>query len=165
MVGWHHWLDGHEFEQLLGNSEGQGSLACCSPWGHKGSDMTEWQNLIEWLNWTDFSVVIHKVIIQYVMCCTVFSCSVLSDFLWPLGPQHARLVLYHLLELAQTHVYWVGDAIQPSRPLSPPSPLALSLSKHQGLFQWVSSSHQVAKLLELQLQHQSFQRIFKTDFL
>ena len=44
MVGWHHWLDGHEFEQLLGNSEGQGSLACCSPWGHKGSDMTEQLN-------------------------------------------------------------------------------------------------------------------------
>ena len=44
MVGWHHWLDGHEFEQALGNGEGQGSLACCSPWGHKQLDMTEWLN-------------------------------------------------------------------------------------------------------------------------
>ena len=68
-------------------------------------------------------------------------------------------VLHHLLEFAQTHVHWVSDAIQPSHPLSPPSPSALNLSQHQGLFQWVSSSHQVAKVLELQLQHQSFQWI------
>ena len=47
MVGWHPWHDGHEFEQALGDGDGQGSLACCSPWGHKESDMTEW------LNWTD----------------------------------------------------------------------------------------------------------------
>ena len=57
-------------------------------------------------------------------------------------------VLHDLLEFAQTHVYWVGDAIQPSHPLSLPSPLALHLSQHQGLFQWVSSLHQVAKVLE-----------------
>ena len=66
-------------------------------------------------------------------------------------------VLHRLPELAQTHVHWVGDAIQPSYPLSSPSPPALNLSQHQGLFKWVSSLHQVAKLLELQLQHQSFQ--------
>ena len=65
---------------------------------------------------------------------------------------------YHQLsEFTQTHVHWVGDAIQPSHPLSSPSPPALNLSQHQGLFQWVSSSHQVAKVLEFQLQHQSFQ--------
>ena len=62
-----------------------------------------------------------------------------------------------LPEPTQTHVHWVGDAIQPSRPLSSPSPSALNLSHHQGLFKWVSSSHQVAKLLEFQLQHQTFQ--------
>ena len=72
-------------------------------------------------------------------------------------------VHYQLLELAQTHVHWVGDAVQPSHPLLSPSPPAFNLSQHQGLFQWVSSSHQVAKVLELQ--HQSFQRIFRTDFL
>ena len=55
--------------------------------------------------------------------------------------------------------------IQKSHPLSSPSPPALNLSQHQDLFQWVSSSHQVAKVLELQLQHQSFQWIFRTDFL
>ena len=64
-------------------------------------------------------------------------------------------VLHYLLELAQTYVYWVRDAIQPSHPLSSPSPLAYNLSQHQGLFKWVSSSHQVAKVLEFQLQHQS----------
>ena len=65
------------------------------------------------------------------------------------------LVLHHLLELVQTHVHWVSDAIQPSHPLSSPSPSAFNLSQHQGLCQWVSSSHQVAKVLEFQLQHQS----------
>ena len=74
-------------------------------------------------------------------------------------------VLHYLPEFAQTHVHWVGDAIQPSHPLSPTSPPAFNLSQHQGLFQWVSSLHQVAKVSELQLQHQSFQRIFRIDFL
>ena len=69
-----------------------------------------------------------------------------------------------LQEFTQTHVHWISDAIQPSHPVSSPSP-TLSLSQHQGLFQWVSSSHQVAKVLEFQLQHQSFQWIFRTDFL
>ena len=70
-----------------------------------------------------------------------------------------------LPEFTQTHVHWVNDAIQPSDPLSSPSPPALNLSHHQGLFQWVSSSHQVATVLEFQLQHQSFQWISRTDFL
>ena len=65
-------------------------------------------------------------------------------------------VHHQLPELTQTHVYWLGDAIQPSHPLSFPSPPAFNLSQHQGLFKWVSSSHQVAKVLEFQLQHQSF---------
>ena len=65
-------------------------------------------------------------------------------------------VHHQLLEFTQTHVHWVGDALQPSHPLSSPSPSALNLSQHQGLFKWVSSSHQVAKILQLQLQHQSF---------
>ena len=61
--------------------------------------------------------------------------------------------------------WWTCDAIQPSHPLSSPSPPAFNLPQHQGLFQWVGSSHQVAKVLEFQLQHQSFQWIFWTDFL
>ena len=70
-----------------------------------------------------------------------------------------------LPEPAQTHVHRVGDAIQPSHPLLSPSPPVFNLSQHQGLFHWVNSSHQVAKVLEFQLQHQSFQWIFSTDFL
>ena len=74
-------------------------------------------------------------------------------------------VHHQLPEPAQTHVPWVGDAIQPSHPLLSPSPSAFSLSQHQGLFQWVSSLHQVAKILELELQDQSFQWILRTDFI
>ena len=67
-------------------------------------------------------------------------------------------------ELAETHVHQVGEAIKSSHPVSSPSPPAFNLSQHQGLFQWVSSSHQVAKELKLQLHHQSFQWILRTDF-
>ena len=74
-------------------------------------------------------------------------------------------VLHYLPQFTQLHVHWVRDAIQPSHPLSSPSLPAFNLSQHQGLFQWVRSSHQVAKVLEFQLQHQSFQWIFRTDFL
>ena len=72
------------------------------------------------------------------------------------------LVLHYFPELTQTHVHWVGDAIQPSQPLLPPSLPAFSISQHQGLFQWVDSLYHVAKVLELQ--HQSFQWICTVDF-
>ena len=74
-------------------------------------------------------------------------------------------VHHQLPELAQTHGHQVSDAIQPSHSLSSLSLTAFKLSRHEGLFKWVISSHQVAKGLTLQLQHQSFQWIFKTDFL
>ena len=91
------------------------------------------------------------------------SCSILCD---PMDCSMPGFPVHHqLLELAQTHVHWVGDAIQPSHPLSSPYPPAFNLSQHQGLFQWVGSSHQVAKVLELRLQHQSVQWISRTDFL
>ena len=70
-------------------------------------------------------------------------------------------VPHQIPELAQTLVHWVSDAIQPSHPLSSPSLPALNLSQHQGLFQEVNSLHQVAKVLEFQLHHQSFQWTFK----
>ena len=70
-----------------------------------------------------------------------------------------------LLEFTQTHVHWISDANQPSHLLSSTSPPALNLAQHQGLFKWVRSSHQVAKVLELQLQHQSFQWTPRTDLL
>ena len=95
-----------------------------------------------------------------------FSHSVVSYSLQPHGLQHARLSFEHhqLPELAQTHVHRVGDAIQPSHPLMSPSPPVFNVSQHQGIFQGVSSSYQMAKVLELQLQHQSFQWIFRTHF-
>ena len=78
---------------------------------------------------------------------------------WTVALDGYRLpVLHYLLELAQIHVHWIGDAIQPSHPLLSPSPPAFNLSQHGP--QWVGSSHQVAKGLELQLQPQSFQWIF-----
>ena len=91
------------------------------------------------------------------------SCPTLCD---PTDYSTPGLPVHHQLpEFTQTHVHWVSDAIQPSHPLSSPSPPAFRLSQHQSLFQWVSSSHQVVKVLEFQLQHQSFQRIFRIDFL
>ena len=91
------------------------------------------------------------------------SCPTLCD---PKDCSTPALHVHHqLLEFSQTHVHWVGDAIQPSHPLSSPSPPAFNLSQHQSLYKWVSSSHQVAKGLEFQLQYQSFQWIFRTDFL
>ena len=90
----------------------------------------------------------------------------MSYSLWPHDCSTPGLPVHHqLLEFTQIHVHWVSDTIQPSHPLSSPSPPAFILSQHQGLFQWVTSSHQVAKVFELQLQRQSFQWIFRTDFL
>ena len=90
-------------------------------------------------------------------------CLTLCD---PMDCSTPGLPVHHQLpEFTHTHVHWVGDAIQPSHLFSPSSP-AFNLSQHQGLFQWVSSLHQVAKVLEFQFQHQSFQwLIFRTDFL
>ena len=77
----------------------------------------------------------------------------------PMNCSTQGLPVHHQLpEFTQTHVHWVGDAIQPSHPLSSPSPPAPNPSQHQSLFQWVNCSHEVAKVLEFQLQHHSFQR-------
>ena len=90
-------------------------------------------------------------------------CPTLCD---PMKHSTPNLPVHHQLpEFTQTHLHWVGDTIQPSHPLSSPSPLAFSLFQHQGLFKWVSSSHQVAKVLEFPLQHQSFQWTLRTDLL
>ena len=89
------------------------------------------------------------------------SCPTLCD---PMNHSMPGLPVHHQLpEFTQTHVHRVGDAIHPSHPLSSPSPPAPNLSQHQGLFQWFNSSHEVAKVLEFQLQHQSFQWTARTD--
>ena len=90
------------------------------------------------------------------------SCLTLCD---PMDCSMPGLPVHHqLLEFTQTHVHWVSDAIQPSHPLSS-SYSTFNLFQHQDLFKWVSSLHQMAKVLEFQLQHQSFQCIFRIDFL
>ena len=265
MVGWHHWPKGHEFEQAPGDGEGQGSLACCSPWGHKGSNMTEWTTAEgEWQleeeegmgcflfasdSWaqphssafSDYSfhlpsstpttssmyALSHTHSIQaapfsrvgfssqkhfskslgsdnsilfplslqswgwyllpavYYFCTNSvllflspfsetrliypvqFSRSVVSDSLPPRGLQHARLLCPSPVPktFSNSIVHWVSDAIQPSHPLLSPFLPALNLSQHQGLYRWVSCLHQVAKILEFQRQHQSFQWTARTDFL
>ena len=96
----------------------------------------------------------HTFFVQLLDCVQLFTAP------WTAAHQAS---LHHLPEFAQTQVHWVGDAIQP--PCPPPSLPALNLSQHQGLFQWTGTSHQMVKLLELQLQHQSFQWIFRIDFL
>ena len=114
-----------------------------------------WVELSKWrIGWKDKQMA-------DCYCSIAKSCLTLSN---PMDCSTSGIPVY-LPEFAQTHVHWVGDPIQPSHPLSFPSPPALNLSQHQGLFQWVGTSHQVPKLLELQLQHQYFQWMFKADFL
>ena len=145
-ISWRKWQPTPVF--LPGKFHGQKSLAGYSPWGCKESDTTEHihSNVTLWF---------------VVYCCSVAQlCPTLCN------PMDIRLTFLHYLwELAQTHVHWVDDAIVPYHPLLPPSPPALNLSQHQALFQWVSSSNQVAKVSELQLQHQSFQWTPRTDLL
>ena len=106
------------------------------------------------LNWK-FSSVLFSSVTQ--------SCLTLWD---PINRSTPGLPVHlQLPEFTQTHAHWVDDAIQPSHPLSSPSPPAPNPSKHQGLFQWVNSSHEVAKVLEFQLQHQSIQWTPRTDLL
>ena len=98
------------------------------------------------------------VVVQLLSCVQLFATS------WT-AAQPDFPVLDCLAEFAQTHVHWVGDAIQPSHSLLSPSPPALSFSQHQGPFQWVSSSQQVVKVVEIQLQQESFQWTSRVEFL
>ena len=112
----------------------------------------QWRRFISWYHHQ--SVQFRSVAQSCPTLCNPMDCSM------PGFPVH-----HQLSAITQTHVHWVGDAIQPSHPLSAPSPPTFNHSQHQGLFQWVSSSHDVAKVLEFQLQHQPFQWIFRTNFL
>ena len=108
----------------------------------------------------------HWVSYLTISCSVQFSsvtqpCPTLCD---PMNRSTPDLPVYHhLLESTETHVHWVSDAFQPSHPLLSMSPPALNLSQHQGIFKWLSPSHQVAKVLEFQLQYQSFQWTSRTD--
>ena len=162
MVGWHHRLNGLEFEQTLGDSEGQGSLVCCSPWGCcriwicktlllRTLRIVEYSLLHQWVQGESIpskdSMILEDLVL-YPLLLDWFSsiaqsCPTLCnplDCSTPGFPAHRQL-----WKLAQTHIHRVGDAIQPSHPLLSPSPPTFNLSQHQGLFQGVSSSHQVAR--------------------
>ena len=111
--------------------------------------------------WSDsFMFILYSVFELFgdlgsINCCSVTkSCPTLHDPMDCSTPGFPAL--HYLLEFAQVHVHWISDAIQPSHPLSSPSSPAFRLSHHQSLFQWVGSSHQVAKVLEFQFLHQSF---------
>ena len=159
-------------------------------WGHPrrvGHGGEIWQNVVHWRReWQTTSVFLpwepreqyEKISVKEMQikttakyCNTLIriiqfssvaqSCLTLCD---PMDYSTPGLAVHHqLLEFTQTHVHWVRDAIQPSHALSSPSPPAFNLSQHQGLSRWVSSSHQMAKVLEFQLQHQSFQWTPRTD--
>ena len=114
-------------------------------------------------DWSDSSSIqystILKVFWKYGISSVQFSsvAQPCPTFCNPMNCSTPGLPVHHQLpEFTQTHVHWVGDAIQPSHPLLSPSPPTFNLSQHQCVFKWVSSLHQVAKVLEFQLQHQSF---------
>ena len=115
-----------------------------------------------WSNYPPIKSKLRIFSLQYVVLAAQ-SCLTLCD---PMDCSTPGLPVHHQpTEVTQTHVLRVGDAIQQSHPLLSPSPHTFNLSQHQGLFQWVGCSHKVAKVLEFQLQHQSFQWIFRTAFL
>ena len=121
-------------------------VAMCSDWANHTSSSSSWW-LFDYWGYRVYFLVQFSSVTQ--LCLSLWD---------PMNCSTPGLPVHHQLpESTQTHVHWVGDATQPSHPFSSPSPPTFSLSQHQGLFQWVSSSHQVAKVLEFQLQHQSFQ--------
>ena len=142
---------------------------------HRSSDW--WETKLSWLNWQG-RVVFFQVELG-ILYQSVQSLSHVQLFATPWTATHQASLSRPLcpsptpgvysstmsIELVMHNVHWIGDAIQPSHPLSSPSPPALNLAQHQGLFKWVSSLHQVAKVLEFQLQHQSFQWTPRTDLL
>jgi len=151
----------------LGVGDGQGGLVCCYSSGRKESDMTEW------LNWTELYCSIccqwsccSPMIKLWYFASVQFSRSVLSDSLRPHGLQHARPPCPWPAPRVYSYSYplswWCHPTISSSVIPSPPT---LVLSQHEGLFKWVSSSHQVAKILEFQIQDHSFQWTPRTDLL
>ena len=109
-----------------------------------------WFMEFNWLR--NISVICSNLSVPIQFSSVQFSRSVMSTLCDPMNRSTPGLPVHHqLLEFTQTHVHWVSDAIQPSHPLSSPFPPAPSPSQHQGLFQWVNSLHEVAKVLEFQL--------------
>ena len=150
-----HKIHTHIYNRILFSSERTDIIAICdntgAHWGHYLWNKVRQRRTN--IKWSPISVQFSSV---------SQSCPTLCD---PMNRSTPGLPVHHQLpEFTQTHAHWVSDAIQPSHPL-PPSPPASRPSQHQSLFQWVNSSHEVAKVLELQLQHHSFQRNPRVDLL
>ena len=162
------WIKLPRFQGLAGGASGKEPTCQCRRCKRGGFD--PWVRKIPWLNrkWQPIPVFLlgeshgQRSLAGSVQFSSVAQlCQILCspmDYSTPGFPVH-----HQLLEFTQIHVHWVGDAIQLSHPLLSPSPPGFNLPQHQSVFQWVSS--QVAKDLEFQLQHQTFQWIFRTDFL
>ena len=145
---------------------------------YKGASTLRWTVLCSFYRWrklklgrfTDLHRFTKLVSVKLLSQCLMYqfssvaqSCLTLCN---PMNHSMPGLPVHHQLpEFTQTHAHRLSDAIQPSHPLSSPSPPAPNPSQHQGLFQWVNSSHEVAKVLEFQLHHQSFQWTPRTDLL
>ena len=181
------WTPGWEDPLEEGMATHYSSLAWRIPWAEKpgrlqskGSQRVrhDWENFT-WSRWHLWNfipnhffknhILYHKTSHlkgSYHKYYSQFSPSVASDSLWPVYYSTEGFSVHHQLpELTQTHIHQIGDAIQPSHPLSSLYSPAFNLSRHQGLFQGVSSLHQVAKVLKFQLQHRSFWWIFRIDFI
>ena len=166
----------------------QSCLTLCNPmdWGPPGSSVhgISQARILEWVaisfsrgsSWprdqTCVScigrwILYHWAIREALLTSYCFSVAKLHPILFdPMDRcMPGSLVLHYFLGFAQIHVHWVSDAYLTTSSSATPSPFAFSLSQHQGLLQWVNSLKQVDKVLELQLHHQSFQWIFRTDFL
>ena len=147
-----HWIFGHISHRHL-------NTRVSNNFNFPGTVGNSWQNILDGINLIPKSFTsVHFSSVES------FSHVRLLATPWIIARQ-ASLVNHQLPESTQTHVHWVGNVIQPSHPLSSPSSPALNISQHQGLFQRVSSSHQVAKVSEFQVQHQSFQWTPRTDLL
>ena len=159
----HWWVDNRNGQLILslprdyprGSVCSLCNLVATSHVGYLNSNLlTKILNLIPYSHWP------HSKCSVATFCSVTKSCLILCD---PVDCSVRGFpVLHYLPGFAQTHVHWVNDAIQPSHSLLSPSP-PFDLFQHQGLFQWVSTSHQVAKILELQ--HQSFLLVFRVNFL
>ena len=162
----HHLENGSVVKNLPGNTGGMGSVPGLRRSSGEGignplqysclgnpMDRGAWRATVHgvtksWTRLNNNNLESNVVVVQSQLCptlCHPMDCNMPGLF-----------VPHHLQEFTQVHAHWISDAIQSSHPLSSPAP-AFNLSQHQGLFQWVGSWHQVAKVLELQLQHQSFQ--------